>query len=119
VDVTLGPALDVLDRLPARYYLVVGFEALAGVEFALVALDGVVGGVRKGVIFRVELREAMLIVPVLGVCIGPCLLGLKDKINFYPREFENLGLSQWVRKKSLKAEETDEPGVGDHHQHHL
>jgi hypothetical protein len=75
--------------------------------------------VHKGVIFRVELREAVLIVPVFGVCIGPCLLGLKDKINFYPREFENLGLSQWVRKKSLKAEETDEPGVGDHHQHHL
>ena len=101
MDVTLGPALDVLDRLPARDYLVVGFEALTGVEFALVALDGVVGSVRKGVLFRVVLRKAMLKVPVLGVCIGPCLLSLKDKLNFNPGEFENLGLLGNVRKKDL------------------
>lgn len=99
VDVTLGPTLDVLDRFPARDYLVVGLEALAGVEPALVALDGVLGGVRKGVLVRVELWEAMLIVPVLGVCIGPCLLGLEDEINFYPGEFKNLGLLGNVRKR--------------------
>lgn len=92
VDVALGPALDVLDRLPARHYLVVGLEALAGVVFALVALDGVVGGVRKGFPLCVELGEAMLKVPIPGVSIRPRLLSLKDKINFYPGEFKNLGL---------------------------